>query len=142
VAVFEHQPTAVEVRLARARTRWPNARIWAIFEPRSATSRRNVFQKEYVQAFLGADEVIIGSHARLGEIPAEQRFDPALLARSISERGGHGRAIAEVPEIARTVVGEARPGDVVMVLSNGDFGGLHDMLLKGLQGKAGGAGAS
>ncbi|HET6346084.1 MAG TPA: Mur ligase family protein, partial [Myxococcota bacterium] len=137
---FAHHPTAVEVTLAGARTRWPGSRLWALFEPRSATSRRNVFQKEYVQAFLGADEVIIASHARLGEIPEAQRFDPVLLARSITERGGHGRAIADVAQIARTVIDEARPSDVVMVLSNGDFGGLHDALLTGLQAKAGGGG--
>lgn len=130
---FAHHPTAVQVTLAGVRTRWPGRRIWAIFEPRSATSRRNIFQEEYVEAFADADWVVIGSHSRLNEIPAAERFDPARLARALQGRGKHAEALAEPADIAALVMREAKKGDVVMVLSNGDFGGLHGMLLKGLQ---------
>ena len=126
---FAHHPTAVQVTLAAARTRWPNQRLWAIFEPRSATSRRNVFQKEYAEAFAGADCVVIGTHARLGEIPEAERFSPSALAAALQARGVHAAVPPTVDGIVAHLGKEARPGDVVMVLSNGDFGGLHDQLL-------------
>lgn len=132
---FAHHPTAVRVTLAAARTRWPKKRIWAIFEPRSATSRRNVFQNEYADAFAHADEVIIAGHARLEEIEADKRFDPAALADAITRAKGHGHYIPEPAAIAQFVAGKARDGDVVMVLSNGDFGGLHKQLIEVLGGR-------
>jgi UDP-N-acetylmuramate: L-alanyl-gamma-D-glutamyl-meso-diaminopimelate ligase len=126
---FGHHPTAVKVTLEAARTRWPGRRLWALFEPRSATSRRNVFQAEFVDGFALADEVIIGSHERLGEIDAAQRFSPEKLATDLRARGRGARAIAEVERIVDTVASEAKRGDVVLVFSNGSFGGLHDKLL-------------
>lgn len=126
---FAHHPTAVQVTLAAARTRWPNQRLWAVFEPRSATSRRNLFQKEYADAFVGADCVVIGTHARLSEIPEAERFNPPALAAALQARGVHAAAPPTVEAIATHIVQAARPGDVIMVLSNGDFGGLHEQLL-------------
>ena len=126
---FGHHPTAVAVTLAAARTRWPGRRLWAIFEPRSATSRRNVFQTEFVDAFAGADRVVIASHERLNEIPAATRFSPEQLAADLRVRGVHAKAEAKVEGIATLVAGEAERGDVVMVFSNGAFGGLHELLL-------------
>jgi UDP-N-acetylmuramate: L-alanyl-gamma-D-glutamyl-meso-diaminopimelate ligase len=129
---FAHHPTAVRETLAAARTRWPGRRMWAIFEPRSATSRRNVFTEEYVEAFSRADRVVIGSHARLHEIAESERFDPAALAERVADRGVPASALAEVDAIATLVAREAEQGDVVMVMSNGDFGGLHAKILAGL----------
>lgn len=128
---FAHHPTAVEVTLAAARTRWPGRCIWAIFEPRSATSRRNVFQNEYAKAFTQADKVIIASHARLQEIAAEERFDPERLARELTAAGTQAWCVPQVSDIATKLQNETKSGDVVMVLSNGDFGGLHQKLLGG-----------
>jgi len=133
---FAHHPTAVQVTLAAARTRWPGRKIWALFEPRSATSRRNVFQKEYIDAFLACDCAVIASHERLREIPEDQRFDPVALANDIKKRGGQAHAIADVDGIVDLLARETKAGDVVMVLSNGDFGGLHDKLLKKLERRA------
>ena len=130
---FAHHPTAVKLTLEGARTRWPNRRMWAIFEPRSATSRRNVFQNEYVDAFAPADTIVIGNHARLAEIPANIRFDPDMLVQALKQQGKQAYFGADTQAIANLVIREARAGDVIMVLSNGDFGGLHDMLLKGLK---------
>jgi len=129
---FGHHPTAVRLTLGAARTRWPGRRVWAIFEPRSATSRRNVFQEEWAGAFDDADRVIIASHERLGEIPEAQRFSPEQLAAELRARGRDARAIPGVEDIAATVVAESRARDVVMVFSNGAFGGLHGELLSGL----------
>ncbi len=129
---FAHHPTAIRETLAGARLRWPGARMWAIFEPRSATTRRNVFQNALVDAFLPADRIVIGSHARLNEIPEAERFSPERLAEELEASGRWARAIAEVDAIVTTVAEEARPGDVVMVCSNGAFGGLHEKLLSAL----------
>ncbi len=135
---FGHHPTAVDKTLAAARSRWPGRRLWAVFEPRSATSRRNVFQREYVAALGGADRVVVGSHERLHEVAAAERFDPERLAADLGARGVDARAIVEVDEIARVIADEARAGDVVLVFSNGPFGGLHGKLLARLG--AGGSG--
>ena len=129
---FAHHPTAVQVTLAAARSRWPGQRLWAVFEPRSATSRRNVFQNEYAAAFAGADCVLIGNHARLGEIPEAERFSPAALVAALQARGVQAAAPPTVEAIAAHLAQAARPGDVILVLSNGDFGGLHDALLQQL----------
>ncbi|HSI05452.1 MAG: UDP-N-acetylmuramate--L-alanine ligase [Myxococcota bacterium] len=129
---FAHHPTAVDVTLEAARTRWPRRRIWALFEPRSATSRRNVFQQEFVTAFAKADRVIIASHERLSEIAAGERFDPQQLAYDIMGKGVPARFIESVDTIADTVAAEAKAGDVVMVFSNGAFGGLHEKLIERL----------
>ncbi len=131
---FAHHPTAVTRTLEAARQRWPGRKLWALFEPRSATSRRNVFQREYVAALAGADQVIIGSHERLDEIPRAARFDAALLARELGARQVPAWAESDVDAIVARLGREARPGDVVLVFSNGSFGGLHGKLLARLAG--------
>ena len=134
---FAHHPTAVRVTLAAARSRWPGQRIWAIFEPRSATSRRNIFQDAYRRAFAHADRVILASHPRLHEIPAAERFDPEALARALSAESVTAVCIPDAAAIAVHVSAAARPCDVVMVLSNGDFDGLHGRLEAALGAPAG-----
>lgn len=129
---FGHHPTAVRLTLEGARMRWPEARLWALFEPRSATSRRNIFQEEFIEALSGAECVVVGSHARLLEVPEAERFSPEQVASALRERGREAWAIADVEGIARRVGESAAPGDVVMVFSNGDFGGLHGLLLEAL----------
>ncbi len=129
---FGHHPTAVTLTLAAARTRWPDRTMWAVFEPRSATTRRNVFQQAFTDAFAAADRVVIGSHERLAEIPEAERFDPSAVATALVERGVPAAAIVEVDRIVDHVAAEARPGDVVMIFSNGAFGGLHTKLLERL----------
>lgn len=129
---FGHHPTAVDVTLAAARTRWPGRRIWALFEPRSATSRRNVFQKEYVQALGKADAVIVGSHERLTEIEQAQRFDPEKLVNELGGVKKQAFFVPEVPKIVQHLQTHAGPGDVIIVFSNGAFGGLHKRLLEAL----------
>lgn len=130
---FAHHPTAVRETLKAVRERWPGQPIWALFEPRSATNRRNVHHVEMVDAFGNADRVVIGSHHRLAEVPEAERFDPARLAADLDAAGTEAIAIAEPRAIADYVRDHARPGDVIMVLSNGDFGGLHPMLLDELE---------
>jgi UDP-N-acetylmuramate: L-alanyl-gamma-D-glutamyl-meso-diaminopimelate ligase len=129
---FGHHPTAVEKTLAAARSRWPGRRLWALFEPRSATTRRKLFQERFTDAFAAADRVILGSHERLAEIPERERFDPGAVAAALVDRGVAAEAEPDVDRIARRVCDEARAGDVVILFSNGAFGGLHRKLLAAL----------
>ncbi len=129
---FGHHPTAIDVTLAGARSRWPGRKLWAVFEPRAATSRRNVLQPEFTKAFAKADRVIIGSHERLGEIPEAERFNPVKMAQDITALGSPASFIADVNAMVDTIASEAKQGDVVIIFSNGAFDGLHGKLLKRL----------
>ena len=130
---FAHHPTAVALTLQAARQRWPEQKIWAVFEPRNATSRRNIFQNEYIEALGQADSVVVATHTRLEEIPLEERFSPGIVAGTLRERGVDAHFIPEVPAIVDHLARHTRRGDVVLILSNGGFGGLHVMLLNVLE---------
>jgi UDP-N-acetylmuramate: L-alanyl-gamma-D-glutamyl-meso-diaminopimelate ligase len=141
---FAHHPTAVRLTLEALRLRFGERRLWAIFEPRSATSRRNIFQDAYAQAFGACDIAVIAPPQDLSRIPVEERFDPALLVQSLRTRGTEAALWGIGPEgslppnegadaIVAQVAANAAPGDVVAVLSNGGFGGLHKKLLSALE---------
>ncbi|GAB4519360.1 MAG: Mur ligase family protein [Haliangiales bacterium] len=126
---YAHHPTAVSETLHGLRKRFRQRRIMAVYEPRSATSRRNTFQDEYVEALLHADAVVIGGLFNPDGIPPEERLDAEAVAREIHRRGTPASFIDDVDEIAQHVNNWVRPGDVVAVLSSGSFGGLHGRLL-------------
>ena len=128
---FAHHPTAVRLTLEGLREA-DVGRLWAIFEPRSATSSRAVFQSEYAQAFAAAHEVIVAQVGR-PEIPEDERLNPTRLAEELSQTGPRGRHLAAVDAIVRTVVAEARAGDTVVIMSNGGFGGIHSKLAQALK---------
>ena len=127
---FAHHPTAVAGAIAALRLRYPRRRLWAVFEPRSNTSRRRVFQREYADAFAGADHVIIGGvfHKSTDQVAAADLFSPEELVADLLPRGIHARAVADVDTISTTLASEARSGDVILLMSNGSFGGLRDKL--------------
>jgi UDP-N-acetylmuramate: L-alanyl-gamma-D-glutamyl-meso-diaminopimelate ligase len=129
---FAHHPTAVRETLAGVRARYAGRRLWAVFEPRSNTSRRNIHQAEYAGAFDDADVVVLKVPEPHDKVPANERLDVEAVVRDVAARGIEAHARAEVPEILDLVVGRARPGDVVLVMSNGAFGGLIPELLKRL----------
>jgi len=129
---FAHHPTAIRQAVEGLRQRWDGARLWVLFEPRSNTTRRNIFQKELAVALAAADIAVVAGVPDPEKVPAAERLDPAKLAADIGTRGGNGRYVETVPEIVGQVVAEARPGDVVAVLSNGGFGGIHKLLLESL----------
>ena len=126
--------TAVEGTIAALRLRYPRRRLWAVFEPRSNTSRRKVFQREYVKAFAAAAQVIIGGvfHKATDQVAEAELFSPAQLVADLCARGVAARAIADIDEISATLVQEARPGDVIVLMSNGSFGGLRQKLVAAL----------
>ncbi|MEZ4240226.1 MAG: UDP-N-acetylmuramate:L-alanyl-gamma-D-glutamyl-meso-diaminopimelate ligase [Myxococcota bacterium] len=126
---FAHHPTAVKVTLDALRERYGKRRLWAVWEPRSATSRRSVFQQDYVEAFDRADQVVIAKPFDQERIPEADRFSSDRLVQDLAARGVDALTLAEPDEIAATVAARAHPHDVVAILSNGGFGGLHAKLL-------------
>lgn len=128
---FAHHPTAVRETLAGVRAAFPNRRVWAIFEPRSATSCRRVFQADFAAAFQAADDVIIGEVYR-ASLPDDERLSESELVDGIGHTGPRARHLADVEDIVRAVAAGAGDGDLVVVMSNGGFGGIHDRLLKAL----------
>jgi UDP-N-acetylmuramate: L-alanyl-gamma-D-glutamyl-meso-diaminopimelate ligase len=129
---FAHHPTAIGKALGGLRQNYPGARLWAVFEPRSNTTRRNIFQRELAEALAAADVAVVAGVPDPEKFPADQRLDPVKLAAAVCELGTDGRHVAEVPEIVAQVAAEAREGDVIAVLSNGGFGGIHRLLLESL----------
>ncbi|HON07773.1 MAG TPA: UDP-N-acetylmuramate:L-alanyl-gamma-D-glutamyl-meso-diaminopimelate ligase [Verrucomicrobiota bacterium] len=130
---FGHHPTAIRETLKALRLRYATHKIWALFEPRSNTTRRNVFQNELPFAFSDADYVIIGEVARAEKLSPSERLNPEKLAQDISALGKSAKYIPEIDAIANCVATNVQGDDVVVIFSNGSFGGLHNKLLERLK---------
>jgi UDP-N-acetylmuramate: L-alanyl-gamma-D-glutamyl-meso-diaminopimelate ligase len=128
---FAHHPTAIAETLAGVRSAHPTRSIWAIFEPRSATSCRRVFQSEFARAFSAADHVILPAVFR-ANLPEDQRLSAEQLVADLKAADVDARFIPQTEEIVRTVQREAREGDLVIVMSNGGFDNIHQRLLTAL----------
>jgi UDP-N-acetylmuramate: L-alanyl-gamma-D-glutamyl-meso-diaminopimelate ligase len=126
---YAHHPTAVRETLKALRKRYPKRRLIAVYEPRSATSRRKTFQAEFAEAFAHADEVIVGKLFDPSKIPAADRFDPERLALDLHRSGTKASYTPDIDTIVKQLAQNAAPGDVVCALSSGSFDGLHDKLL-------------
>ncbi len=129
---FAHHPTAVHETLSALRAGYPGRRVWAVFEPRSASSCRRVFQDDFARAFGQADEVILAAVFR-STLPEGERLDAEQLVADLKRRGRPARHIPEIDAIVETIVREHRAGDVVVLMSNGGFGGIHGKLLTALK---------
>jgi UDP-N-acetylmuramate: L-alanyl-gamma-D-glutamyl-meso-diaminopimelate ligase len=129
---FGHHPTAIRATLRALRLKYPREKIRAIFEPRSNTTRRKVFQEELPGAFADADAVVISEVARLDQLPAEERLDPEKLMQNLKATGKSAAYLPDVDAIVAHVAREAQGGDIVVVFSNGGFGGIHAKLLERL----------
>ena len=130
---FAHHPTAVRETLAALRMGYPSRRLWAVFEPRSASSCRQVFQDDFAAAFGAADEVVIAGVFR-ASLPESERLSTERLVDDLRGRGQRARYIPSVEEIVRAIASEHRAGDVVVLMSNGGFDGIHQKLLQALDG--------
>jgi UDP-N-acetylmuramate: L-alanyl-gamma-D-glutamyl-meso-diaminopimelate ligase len=130
---FGHHPTAIRETLAALRVKYPTQKLWAVFEPRSNTTRRNVFQNELPLAFEGADEIVVAQVARLEQVPAEERLNPEQLMKDIQALGKSAAYLPDTPAIVDHVIKNVSGGDVVVVFSNGGFGGIHEKLLTRLR---------
>ena len=129
---FAHHPTAIRETLAGLRLRYPDHRIWAVFEPRSATSRRNIFQKEFSQAFDSADRIMIADLFAPEKLAAGLRLDPKRVVEDLRALGKEAAFVPTTDEIVRTLAPQLRSGDLVCVMSSGGFDGIHGKLLKAL----------
>jgi UDP-N-acetylmuramate: L-alanyl-gamma-D-glutamyl-meso-diaminopimelate ligase len=129
---FGHHPTAIRETLKALRIKYPSQKIWAIFEPRTNTTRRNVFQAELASAFADADGVIISQVARLELLAPGERLDPEKLMRDISIGGKPSVYLPDVEAILGYARKNVQGGDVVCVFSNGGFGDIHNKLLQRL----------
>src|SRR4051812_43165700 len=129
---FGHHPTAIRETLRALRIKYPSQKVWAIFEPRTNTTRRNVFQSELADAFADADAVVISQIARLELLAPEERLDPARLLQDLESEGKSAAYLPDVDAIVAHVAKSVQGGEVICVFSNGGFGGIHGKLLERL----------
>jgi UDP-N-acetylmuramate: L-alanyl-gamma-D-glutamyl-meso-diaminopimelate ligase len=133
---FAHHPTAVRETLRALRARYRARRLIAVFEPRSWSSRLAVFQDDYANAFAAADYVVIASVFDSDKVTEKGRaLDTRALIDAISKQGKPAFALPDAAEIVTHLVPELREGDVVAIMSNGGFGGIHERILSALQSK-------
>jgi len=129
---FGHHPTAIRETLRALRIKYPKQKMWAVFEPRSNTTRRNVFQSELADSFADADEVVVSQVARLELLPPAERLSPEKLMQDLKQLGKTAAYLPDVESIVNHVSRGAQGGEVVVVFSNGGFGGIHNKLLERL----------
>jgi UDP-N-acetylmuramate: L-alanyl-gamma-D-glutamyl-meso-diaminopimelate ligase len=130
---FAHHPTAVRETLAALRMGYPSRRLWAVFEPRSASSCRRVFQDDFARSFGAADEVVIAGIFR-SSLPESERLSAERLVDDLCTQSQRARHIPGTQDIVETIVSERRDGDIVVLMSNGGFDGIHQELLQALGG--------
>ena len=133
---FAHHPTAVRGTIDAVQAAYRGRRLWAVFEPRSNTSKRKIFEQEFAAALAPADRILVADVHQPEKIPDGERLSVDNVVRRInllsgSERAGHAASGAE---IATIIARDSRPGDVVLVMSNGGFDNVHDKILQALTG--------
>jgi UDP-N-acetylmuramate: L-alanyl-gamma-D-glutamyl-meso-diaminopimelate ligase len=129
---FAHHPTAVHETLSAVRSTFAPARLWALYEPRSATSRRNVFQKEIADALSAADLIVLPALFRPEKVPEGQRLNIPEVVADLRHAGRAAWNVETVEGIIQKVCEEARSGDLIVILSNGGFGGIYEKLPEAL----------
>ena len=125
---FAHHPTAIAATLEAVRTRYAGRRLWAIFEPRSNTLRRKVFEREVVAALAMADEIVVASVFKPEAVPEAERLEVETIVAGLQHERKPARQLRDADAIVAAVTPELKPGDVVVILSNGGFGGIYQKL--------------
>jgi UDP-N-acetylmuramate: L-alanyl-gamma-D-glutamyl-meso-diaminopimelate ligase len=133
---FAHHPTAIEETLSGVRSAYPARRIWAVFEPRSATSCRRIFQSDFARALGHADHVILPAVFR-STLPEAERLSPEAVVNDLVSVGVDAEYVPETEAIVRRIARRAQPGDLVVVMSNGGFDNIHQRLLAALEAREG-----
>ncbi len=131
---FAHHPTAVRETLAALKGAYPGRRLLAVFDPRTNSSRRRVFQQAFATSFTSADRILVREPEPLLKVAPEERFSARELVGALQERGQAADYFAVTDEIIEFLVRFAQPGDVVAILSNGGFDNIHARLLERLSG--------
>jgi len=129
---FAHHPTAIRETIDAVRQKYKGRRIVAVYEPRSYTAQRREFQDDYARAFGAADEVIFASLYRPDRYTKETALDLGKLVRDLSTNGKTAKELKDADTIVRDLAPRARDRDVVLIMSNGGFGGIHQKLLDAL----------
>ncbi len=129
---FAHHPTAVAETLLAARGRFPGRRLLVAFEPRTNTSRRRIFQKDYVQALAGADLILVREPSDLWKAPEDDRFSSPQLVTDLIQAGRRAWYFPDTDALLAELLAQVQPGDVVLVMSNGGFDGLIPRLCQAL----------
>jgi UDP-N-acetylmuramate: L-alanyl-gamma-D-glutamyl-meso-diaminopimelate ligase len=129
---FAHHPTAVEKTIEAVKERFTGRRILAVFEPRSNSSRRNVFQEQYSTSFDKADLIFIPEPVMVEKIPPAERFSSKKLVEKLNERHLNAQYFPDSGRLLDRLLSEARKGDVILVMSNGSFDNIHERLLERL----------
>jgi UDP-N-acetylmuramate: L-alanyl-gamma-D-glutamyl-meso-diaminopimelate ligase len=130
---FGHHPTAIAYTLEALRNRYRGSRLWAVFEPRSNTTRRAVFQQQLPDALKLADGVFISQVAKLEQIPEKERLNPERVVAAIAKAGRPAFYERNADAIVDRIVPMLRPNDVIAVFSNGGFDNIHEKLLTRLK---------
>jgi len=125
---FAHHPTAIAGTLRALRTIYPGRRLWAVFEPRSNTLRRKIFENDLIASLGLADEVVVASVYKAEAVPDEQRLSVEAVVSGLNRAGKSARELADADAIVASIAPELRCGDVIAILSNGGFGGIYDKL--------------
>jgi UDP-N-acetylmuramate: L-alanyl-gamma-D-glutamyl-meso-diaminopimelate ligase len=133
---FAHHPTAVRETLEAIAQKYPRRRLVAVFEPRSWTSRKKVFQDEYARAFAPASQVVIAPIFESFRLAADDQLSVEELLSSLQAQGKAAAAIDGAEAIVAHLAPELRPGDVVVIMSNGGFGGIHQKMLDALDARS------
>ncbi|MBM3830984.1 MAG: UDP-N-acetylmuramate:L-alanyl-gamma-D-glutamyl-meso-diaminopimelate ligase [Verrucomicrobia bacterium] len=126
---FGHHPTAIRETLKALRIKYPGQKLWAVFEPRTQSTRRNVFQGDFPTAFGEADQVIIAEVAFASALAPEERLDTTKLEADLKANGKAARFLPDVDAIVGHLVQHAQGGDVICVFTNGGFGNIHAKLI-------------
>jgi UDP-N-acetylmuramate: L-alanyl-gamma-D-glutamyl-meso-diaminopimelate ligase len=129
---FAHHPTAVRETIRAVKPFYPNGRLVAVFEPRTNSSMRNVFQNVYPMSFDDADLICIRNPSRIEKIPPNERFSAKQLVTDLKPRGKEAHFFSDTESIIHFLTKETRKGDVVLVMSNGGFDNIHERLLESL----------
>jgi UDP-N-acetylmuramate: L-alanyl-gamma-D-glutamyl-meso-diaminopimelate ligase len=132
---FAHHPTAVLETLRAIRERYPTDRIWAVFEPRSQTCRRKIFEQEFIKSFDPADTVVVARVFGSGKLTEDEQLSPDAVVEGVRSRGKIAETFDSTDEIVDYISRNATPGDQVVVMSNGGFDGIHRKLLEKLKGR-------
>jgi UDP-N-acetylmuramate: L-alanyl-gamma-D-glutamyl-meso-diaminopimelate ligase len=132
---FAHHPTAVLETLRAIRERYPTDRVWAVFEPRSQTCRRKIFEQEFIKSFDPADMVVVARVFASGKLAEDEQLSPDAVVEGVRARGKIAETFDTTDEIVEYVSRNATPGDQIVVMSNGGFDGIHRKLLDRLKGR-------
>ncbi len=130
---FAHHPTAVRETVNALKLSWPERRLIIVFEPRTNSSRRSVFQEAYTRAFDQADIVLVREHVPLDSVPESQQFSSKKLVESLGSSGKTAHYFADTDSILDFLPETCTSGDIVAILSNGGFDNIHERLLERLR---------